>query len=110
MVLTFYKEQFQRLVQIGEEEGLQHPLLRIATVDSAQGSEADVVILSCVRSNGAVGFLSNRNRLCVAFSRAREWLCVFGHSATLRSDEVWRGLHDSSAASRSFHRLVVQHP
>ena len=102
MVITFYKEQFQRLMQVAEEEGLvaesrfRHPLLRIATVDSAQGSEADVVILSCVRSNGSVGFLSNRNRLCVAFSRAREWLWVFGHSATLRSNEVWRKLHECS--------------
>ena len=104
MVITFYRDLFQRLMQIGEQEDLvdalrfKHPLFRICTVDSSQGSEADVVILSCVRSNGtgAVGFLSNRNRLCVAFSRAREWLCVFGHSATLRSNAIWRGLHEAA--------------
>jgi hypothetical protein len=106
MIITFYREQFQRLMRVGEEEGLvsadtarfAHPLFRIATVDSAQGSEADIVILSCVRSNGrgTIGFLSNRNRQCVAFSRAREWLCVFGHSGTLRSNAVWSGLYDRS--------------
>ena len=102
MIITFYKDQFQRLMQIAEEErlvdsvGFKHTLFRIATVDSAQGSEADIVILSCVRSNGKLGFLSNRNRMCVAFSRARQWLCVFGHSATLCSDSVWRKLYECS--------------
>ncbi len=53
------------------------------------------MILSCVRCNcsGTVGFLSNRNRLCVALSRARERLVVLGSAATLRSDPVWHALH-----------------
>jgi helicase required for RNAi-mediated heterochromatin assembly 1 len=58
-----------------------------------------VVVLSCVRCNGsgAIGFLSNRNRLCVALSRARERLVVLGSAATLRSDPVWHALHAAAA-------------
>ena len=60
--------------------------LRIGSVDSFQGKEFDVVILSTVRSNKhdhmdmqkAYGFLSLANRLNVAFSRAQKLLIVVG--------------------------------
>ena len=63
---------------------------RIGTVDSFQGKEFDVVILSATRSNtierkeGNVrkvfGFLTSENRLNVAFSRAQRLLIVCGDS------------------------------
>ena len=125
LVITFYKEQFRRLMQDGERAGLVKskervaqermrsgggavglfvdPGLRIATVDAAQGSEADVVLLSCVRCNASesgrtrTGFLSNRNRMCVAISRARERLVIVGSAETLGTDPVWRGLRAAAA-------------
>ena len=61
--------------------------LRILTVDQAQGSEADIVVLSCVRSNlqgnTYIGFVGNFNRANVAVSRARERV-VIGDGATMR--------------------------
>lgn len=50
------------------------------TVDAFQGREADVVIYSVTRSNkeGELGFLSERKRLNVALSRARDGLAIFG--------------------------------
>lgn len=44
-VITFYKAQQQLLQeQLGE-------VATVMSVDSAQGSEEDVIILSCMRSN-----------------------------------------------------------
>ena len=61
-------------------------LLRVETVDGSQGSEADYVLLSmvrCVPSEG-MGFLNKRNRLCVAFSRAKSLLLIIGHAKTAK--------------------------
>ena len=57
----------------------------MTTVDAMQGREADVVILSCVRSGEAktLGFLTCINRLNVAISRAREVLYIVGHRDAL---------------------------
>lgn len=53
----------------------------VGTVDSFQGSEADLVIMSLVRNNegsgaSALGFLRDRRRMNVAISRAK-WKLVF---------------------------------
>jgi hypothetical protein len=58
-------------------------LFEIETVDSIQGSENKVVILSLVRSNkkGNIGFMGTYDgiqRLTVAFSRAQEKLAIIG--------------------------------
>lgn len=60
--------------------------LRVMTVDSFQGSECDVVILSFVRSNarGSVGFVSNFQRLNVALTRAKHLLISVGCANTLQ--------------------------
>ena len=54
-----------------------------ATVDEFQGSEADVVVVSLVRNNGLVpwvslGFLKEPNRMNVLLSRARHKLVIVG--------------------------------
>ena len=73
----------------------------VATVDSSQGCEADVVIVSFVRSSsrrgirGAAGFLADDRRINVALTRARHQLiCVGDASGTLgeRGSEALRNL------------------
>lgn len=61
--------------------------VKIDTVDSFQGSEADIVLYSTVRTQGRIRFLLDRQRLNVACSRARENLTFFGHSQFLRRQE-----------------------
>ena len=67
----------------------------IGTVDSFQGSEADLVVISLVRNNprtgrGALGFLRDRRRMNVLLSRAKSQLVLVGSLAFLR--EAVRGV------------------
>lgn len=66
--------------------------INVSTIDSFQGQEADVVILSLVRSNdeGKIGFLSDHRRMNVAMTRARTKLIVVGDSTTLANDDFYQ--------------------
>lgn len=74
----------------------RHPTLagnvyfNVFTVDSYQGEENDIILLSLVRSNTNlnIGFLESKNRLVVALSRARRGLYVFGNAVTLAAGEA----------------------
>ncbi|BGO88406.1 hypothetical protein JCM10020v2_000021 [Rhodotorula toruloides] len=59
--------------------------VEVNTVDAYQGREKRVVIFSTVRSNwnGSIGFLTNKRRLNVALTRARDALIVVGNRRTL---------------------------
>jgi helicase required for RNAi-mediated heterochromatin assembly 1 len=61
----------------------------VFTVDSYQGEENDIILLSLVRSNlnMGIGFLNNKNRLVVGVSRARRGLYLFGNAVTLTGAE-----------------------
>lgn len=65
--------------------------IRISTIDSFQGQEQTMIILSLVRSNeeGQIGFLKDYRRMNVALTRAKELLYVIGDSATLGQDEFY---------------------
>jgi hypothetical protein len=82
----------------GNDEKLKERL-RVGTVDSFQGKEFDVVLLSMTRSNqlpcrpaedrlqrAKYGHLMLENRLCVAMSRQQRLLIVVGDAAMLRGE------------------------
>lgn len=56
----------------------------VDTVDSFQGSEADIVFYSTVRTKGSLRFLLDKKRLNVACSRAKKHLVFFGHKPFLQ--------------------------
>ncbi|MEO9532217.1 MAG: AAA domain-containing protein [Crocinitomicaceae bacterium] len=66
------------------------------TVDSFQGQERDIIIISLVRSNenGEIGFLSDYRRMNVAMTRAKKKLIVIGDSATLGQDKFYNDFLD----------------
>ncbi|KAJ8126517.1 hypothetical protein O1611_g7120 [Lasiodiplodia mahajangana] len=87
-VLTFYRGQRKKI--LGEFRKMQHrePFKNVHTVDSYQGEENDIVILSLVRSNGPngphrAGFLQDSNRGVVSISRARRGFYIFGNMINL---------------------------
>lgn len=94
-VIAMYSAQVKLIIQAIQRHPFEYPehregllkMLRgnIGTVDSFQGSERDIVLLSLTRSNEEekVGFTSETSRLNVAFSRARDDLMVFGDSSTV---------------------------
>ena len=82
IVITFYSEQARRL-----QSRLRTtcPFVSVMTVDSSQGSEADYVLLSCVRCNHSrnIGHVADKHRFNVALSRARKRLIVVGSDRTM---------------------------
>eukprot|EP01084_Bolivina_argentea_P021208 39386_1 len=69
-------------------------LIECVTVDEFQGSERDIIIFSCVRSNYAsnIGFLNDNSRLNVAITRAKYALWIIGNGSCLQSDATWKAL------------------
>ncbi len=107
-IITFYSKQVDLICELAAEHGYtemeddgtyrikpqyqmtkdRREKLRIGSVDSFQGKEFDIVILSTVRSNNykridenqlrVFGFLTLDNRLNVAFSRAQKMVIAVG--------------------------------
>jgi helicase required for RNAi-mediated heterochromatin assembly 1 len=94
-ILTFYTgQQAEIFIHLRGYDSLKRHLrtIKIVTVDSYQGEQNDIVILSLVRSNSEqkIGFLENENRVCVALSRAERGFYVFGDIALLsRQSVIW---------------------
>jgi senataxin len=79
-VITFYQAQVLALQQRLRHKGLSR--VTVSTVDSSQGCEANIIILSLVRDGkdgGRVGFLSDVRRLNVALTRAQHQLVCVGN-------------------------------
>ncbi|KAL5042678.1 hypothetical protein BDW71DRAFT_200334 [Aspergillus fruticulosus] len=90
-VLTFYNGQRKKILKLMRNHPyLQGHYVKVVTVDSYQGEENEVVILSLVRNGRqGIGFLSIANRVCVALSRARRGFYMFGNHNLLAGDELW---------------------
>lgn len=92
-VLTFYNGQRKKILKLLRSNNyIQGQKVKVVTVDAYQGEENDIVLLSLVRSNpdDRIGFLSVANRVCVALSRARRGLYIFGNGDVLAgADPLW---------------------
>lgn len=89
-IICMYAEQKKRLRRKVAEQSWGDDfksLLRIDTVDSYQGKENRLVILSITRSDAkqSPGFLRSPNRINVGLSRAMDRLVIVGNS------EMWKG-------------------
>lgn len=89
-VISGYQAQVSELIRsIDPYNESRWPNLdiEVATVDSFQGRECDVVLYSTVRSNasGNIGFLRDYRRINVALSRAKHLLVIVGDDQTMRN-------------------------
>jgi len=103
-ILTPYKEQCRSLEHelsavLGPRAAWAHAL-EVASVDTFQGKEKDVILFSSVRSGNAtgLGFVKDLRRLNVALTRARHALYIVGHDASLRRSPDWNALLTSVRA------------
>lgn len=90
--------------------------LRVASVDSFQGEEENIVILSLVRSSNGneIGFLKSENRANVALTRARNGMYIFGNCKTLQASPYWSKvismLQETDSVGRSLDMECPRHP
>jgi AAA domain len=77
IVITPYAAQVVRLRKILKRTGIRD--WDVGTVDSFQGQEADIVVVSTVRTD-TIGFSDSPRRVCVSLTRARRVLRVIGDS------------------------------
>jgi senataxin len=83
----------------------------VNTVDGFQGREKDIVIVSAVRANeqeNTIGFVRDKRRMNVAFTRARLNLWVVGHASVLRKNPDWKAF--IQAQQETSHLLRVSAP
>ncbi|KAI3730261.1 hypothetical protein L1987_61430 [Smallanthus sonchifolius] len=98
-VITPYRQQVLKISKaletfVGSE-------IKVGTVESFQGQEREVIIVSTVRSTikhdetdkrHCLGFLSNPRRFNVAITRARSLLIAIGNPHIICKDEHWNKL------------------
>lgn len=87
-VIAGYSAQIARLetlIDPADRSKWRNLEIEIATVDSFQGRECDVVVYSTVRSNRTrtIGFLRDYRRVNVALSRSRDLLIIVGDDSMM---------------------------
>ncbi|KAK5076617.1 hypothetical protein LTR64_005903 [Lithohypha guttulata] len=114
-VLTFYNGQRKKILRaLKDDPETASVYNKVKTVDSYQGEENHIILLSLVRNNasGKIGFLDINNRIVVALSRAKYGFYLFGNGNFLAEhNEVWSYVEDrlwkQGRSKDSMNRLVM---
>ncbi|XP_063932346.1 uncharacterized protein LOC135144287 isoform X2 [Zophobas morio] len=86
-ILTFFEAQVEAIkaALTYSEPELSSSVLQVHTIESFQGCERDIVLLSTVRTRDALTLWNDFRRLNVALTRARFSMIIIGHAQTLLS-------------------------
>ena len=102
-VITPYKAQARLL------RSYLPPYIEILTADGAQGKEKDIIIVSCVRSGGNIGFLDDDHRLNVTLTRAKYGLYIFGNLTEISKQQgSWQALVNHAKWNGAFSITVAR--
>ena len=91
-IITPYRAQQSLIRRRLFSESKCGPYLSVDTVDSFQGGEREVIIISLARSDGVTSFLANKKRLNVSLSRARSKLILLGCGPVLEEHPLFSEL------------------
>jgi regulator of nonsense transcripts 1 len=90
-VLTLYRAQQSRIqVQLKDCWAIREsPPPEICSVDSFQGRENEIIVVSSVRCGSSLGFCDDDPRVNVLLTRAKQGLVILGDRATLSRSPLW---------------------
>ncbi|KAI9138033.1 P-loop containing nucleoside triphosphate hydrolase protein [Paraphysoderma sedebokerense] len=97
-VITPYHRQVQKIQNVLRPSS---PMVKVGSVETFQGQERKIIIISTVRSSPEyismdksfhLGFLAEPKRFNVAVTRAKALLVVIGNANILWMDDCWREL------------------
>ncbi|KAL9921358.1 mov10 RISC complex RNA helicase isoform 1-T2 [Glossina fuscipes fuscipes] len=99
-IISPYKQQCERIKKQLREK--QWTDVEIGTVNSFQGREKHIVIISLVRSFTSLGFVDEPKRLNVMLSRAKSLLIIIGNPGTLRRSADLKYILDECSNNGTF--------
>lgn len=97
-----HKELIKRNLKALQQD--QSEPIEVNTVDSFQGQERDIIIVSLARSHG-VGFLTDAGRLNVMLTRARHALVIALNPHAFMRNDQWRTLVEDAQRRRLLRQL-----
>ncbi|XOO20557.1 AAA domain-containing protein [Edwardsiella ictaluri] len=108
-IITGYRKQVELLQKRLESESWAAPIrsmMKVDTIDSYQGSENRIILLSLVRHNAEQkgGFMTDNARVNVALSRAKERLLIIG------AGSMWQQADACQPLARVFDYIHQQLP
>lgn len=95
-VMSGYSSQAKALRERAQADNWSR--VKVCTVDSTQGQEWDIVILSPVKTQGDPGFIGTRNRANVACS---------GHKSTLYLVGKWQFWNATHSSGNKYMDLLL---
>lgn len=97
-VMTGYQDQLKLLQRTSNEQGWGD-IAKVLTIDSSQGAEYKILIISLVSTRGLAGFMNQPERACVMTSRQGEALFCVGNG-----DYWFKRKHDGF---NMLHKILV---
>lgn len=115
-IIAGYSQQVKKIRSLIENEPWAAPIremVKVDTIDSYQGGENRVIILSLVRHNAAQrsGFMNDQARINVALSRAKNHLIIVGASQMWSSQDsplgkVFRFIKEKSLVASEDYQVI----
>ncbi|GLJ34036.1 hypothetical protein SUGI_0684510 [Cryptomeria japonica] len=104
-VISPYSAQVRYLESklTSKDEWMNNIDIEVKSVDGFQGGEKDIIIISTVRTNNNIGFLSDWRRANVALTRARFCLWIVGNGSMLvKTKSIWKEIAKDAIARKCF--------